>query len=142
MSEPPKPAASFIRIAPDGDPSIVGSRCRSCDAVFVGAREHCGRCGGRSTLDEVRLGERGTLHSFTIVHRSYPGIRVPFVSAIVDLEGGGTIKGNLLEATPDPSQLPFGLPVQVVFRDAGIANPEAAGHLAHFFIPAGGAVHG
>lgn len=137
MSETPRPAATFIRIGEDGRASLLGSRCSACDAVFIGAREHCGRCGQRSAMREVRLGDRGRLHSFTIVSRSYPGIRVPFVSAIVDLEGGGTIKGNLLEVPPDPAKLPFGLPVRVVFRDAGEANPEAAGHVAHFFVPAG-----
>ena len=135
MSETPRPAATFIRIGEDGRPWLYGSRCSVCDAVFIGAREHCGRCGQRSTMGAVRLGERGRLHSFTIVSRSYPGIRVPFVSAIVDLEGGGVIKGNLLEVPPDPVGLPFGMPVRVVFRDAGEANPEAAGHVAHFFVP-------
>lgn len=141
MNDSPRPAASFIRIDADGQASLIGSRCTACEAVFVGAREHCGRCGGRSTLREIRLGDNGTLHSFTIVHRSYPGIRVPFISAIVDLEGGGTLKGNLLELPAEPQRLPFGLPVRVVFRDAGDANPEAAGHVAHFFVPAGATTH-
>ena len=39
---------------------------------------------------------KGSFYSYCIVHRSFPGIEVPYVSAIVDLEGGGTIKGNLI----------------------------------------------
>ena len=39
------------------------------------------------------------------MHRSFPGIEVPYVSAIVDLEGGGTIKGNLINIEPDPEKL-------------------------------------
>lgn len=92
-------------------------------------------------MERHLLGTRGRLYSFTIVHRSYPGVRVPFISAIVDLEGGGTVKGNLLEVEPDPGAIAFGMPIDVVFRDAGLANPEAAGHVAHFFVPAQGDAH-
>jgi uncharacterized OB-fold protein len=88
-------------------------------------------------MQAIRLGERGRLYSYTIVYRSYPGIRVPFISAIVDLEGGGTVKGNLLELEPDPARLNFDMPVRMVFRDAQLASPEGAGHTAHFFVPDG-----
>ena len=84
--------------------------------------------------DSVRLGERGHLYSFTIVHRSYPGIKVPFISAIVDLDGGGTVKGNLLDVEPDPSRLRFDMRVRMVFRGAEVASAEGAGFIAHFFI--------
>ncbi len=52
------------------------------------------------------------------MHRSFPGIEVPYVSAIVDLDGGGTVKGNLIGIEPDPGEDPFGMPVQVVYKDA------------------------
>ena len=55
---------------------------------------------------------------------------------ILDLEGGGTVKGNLVDIDPDPAKLRFGMPVRMVFRDASQANAEGAGHLAHFFVPA------
>jgi uncharacterized protein len=72
------------------------------------------------------------------VYRSYPGIRVPFISAIVDLEEGGTIKGNLLEVEPHPGNLTYGMPVRVVFRGAESAlGAEASGYVAHFFVPDG-----
>jgi len=68
------------------------------------------------------------------VHRSYPGIKVPFISAIVDLDGGGTVKGNLLDVEPDPSRLRFAMRVRMVFRGADVASTEGAGFIAHFFI--------
>jgi uncharacterized OB-fold protein len=137
-SNPLKPAASYIRLDERGAPYLQGSRCDECGAVFLGSRENCARCCARGRLQCVKLGERGRLYSYTIVQRSYPGIRVPFVSAIVDLDGGGTVKGNLIDVEPDPAKLRFGLPVEVVFRGAELANAEAAGHVAHFFVPARG----
>jgi uncharacterized OB-fold protein len=41
----------------------------------------------------------GTLYAYSIVHRSFPGIEVPYVSAIVDLDGGGTVEGARLGMT-------------------------------------------
>jgi uncharacterized OB-fold protein len=89
-------------------------------------------------MQPLRLGARGRLYSYTIVYRSYPGIRVPFISAIVDLEEGGTIKGNLVEIEPNPEKLAYGMPLRVVFRGAESAlGEEAAGYVAHFFVPDG-----
>lgn len=130
-----KPAASYIEIVDGVGPILRGSRCDGCGTIFLGERNTCGRCGARGCMARYVLGTRGTLHCFTIVYRSYPGINVPFVSAIVDLEGGGSVKGNLLEVPLDPSAISFGMRVDVVFRDAGCASPEAAGHVAHFFVP-------
>jgi uncharacterized OB-fold protein len=129
-----KPATPYLKLAEDGRPFLQGSRCRSCGDTFIGTRQHCAHCVARDSMDSVELGTRGKLYNYTVVHRSYPGITVPFVSAIVDLETGGSLKGNLIEI--DPEQLAFDMPVEVVFRGAEIANPAGQGFISHFFIPA------
>jgi len=135
MTTAMKPATSYMRIDADGGAHLQGTRCPACLAVFLGQRETCGRCGARHGMEGLRLADRGHLYNYTIVYRSYPGVKVPFISAIVDLDGGGTVKGNLLDIEPDPARLKFGMPVQMVFRPAEVASSESAGHLAHFFIP-------
>ena len=138
VKESPRPATSYTRLDETGSPYLHGSRCGECGSVFVGVRENCARCCARRQMQATRLAARGRLYSYTIVYRSYPGIRVPFISAIVDLEEGGTIKGNLLEFEPRPEKLAFGMPVRVVFRGAECALGEAAaGYVAHFFVPDG-----
>jgi uncharacterized OB-fold protein len=132
-----KPATSYTHIDADGNPYLEGSRCGDCGAVFLGRRENCGRCGARGRMQAIHMGERGQLYNYTIVYRSYPGIKVPFISAIVDLDGGGAVKGNLLDVEPDPKCLRFGMPVRMVFRGAETASAEGVGHIAHFFIPDG-----
>ena len=136
-----RPATSYTRLDSEGKPYLQGSRCEACQAVFLGEREHCGRCGARSQMEPMALAQRGRLYNYTIVYRSYPGIKVPFISAIVDLEGGGTVKGNLLEVTPDPQHVHFGMSVRMVFREAQIASAEGAGYVAHFFVPDGEQTH-
>ena len=45
----------------------------------------------RDALAAQKLSKKGKLYAYSIVHRSFPGVEVPYISAIVDLEGGGTI---------------------------------------------------
>ena len=91
MADKPLPAVRYLKIPEAGEPYLQGSRCRECGAVFLGEREHCARCGARGALVAEKLANHGELYSYCIVHRSFPGIDVPYVSAIVDLAGATTI---------------------------------------------------
>lgn len=129
-------ARPLVQFDEGGKPFLQGMRCAICNAVFPGTRLACGSCGRRDSLATVKLGERGKLYTYTIVHRSFPGVVVPFVAAVVDLDGGGSVCGTLLEAEPDPAKLPPDMPVSVVFRDTGQTNKEGRPFLSHFFVPA------
>ena len=79
---------------------------------------------------------RDRLYSYSIVHRSFPGIEVPYVSAIVDLDDGTAIKGNLINIDPDPEKIEFDMPVEVVFDDAlGRKDSDGNSYLSDFFQP-------
>ncbi len=61
---------------------------------------------------------------------------MPYISAIVDLEGGGTVKGNLIDCDPDPDKIKFDMPVEVVFGDAlGRKDSEGNSYTSYFFKP-------
>ncbi len=134
----PKPVVSFLKIPSDGAPYLEGVKCGACGEVFVGGadRKACAKCGARGQMKTVKLADSGKLYNFTIVHRNFPGVPVPFISAIVDLDGGGTLKGNLLDVNPVPEALSFDMPVKVVFRDAGRKDKEGNSYLSYFFVPA------
>ncbi len=51
----------------------------------------CRACASRTLPRAFRAAETGTLYSWSVVERSYPGVQVPFVSAIVDLDDGLTL---------------------------------------------------
>ena len=136
MSDKPLPVVPHLKIPDDGEPYIEGHRCGSCGAIYLGVRANCSRCGARGGMTPVRLSNLGELYSYCIVHRSFPGIDVPYVSAIVDLEGGGTVKGNLINVEPDPSKIDFGMPVEVVYDDAlGRKDSDGNSYLSYFFQP-------
>ena len=65
--------------------------------------------GGGTEFRRRRLGSTGKVRSFTIVHRAVPGVPTPYVSAIVDLDGGGVVKTNLLNVAPDPEVVQLGM---------------------------------
>jgi uncharacterized OB-fold protein len=135
----PLPAVPYLKLPEDGDPYLEGHKCGSCGSIFLGERNVCSKCGTRDQLGPVKLSNRGTLYVYSIVHRSFPGIDVPYVSAIVDLEGGGTVKGNLIGIDPDPEKIQFGMPVEVVYKDAlGRKDREGNSYISYFFQPANG----
>jgi uncharacterized OB-fold protein len=103
----------------DGAPHLVANRCDSCGALYFDRRNACAKCSGRS-FSRQRLADDGTVRSFTIVHRAAPGVPTPYVSAIVDLSGGGVVKTNLLHVEPAPDNLQFGMKVRLTTTVAGV----------------------
>ena len=127
----PKPGTKVIRVGNDGDAWIEGYRCAACGAVMPVATMACRACARRVPPEPYRSAETGTLYTWSVVHRSYPGVEVPFVSAIVDLDGGLSFKGTLKGV--EPNRLKSGMPVRLVFDDAGGAvdadgNPYVGFH--------------
>ncbi len=133
----PLPVVDFLKIPDSGDPYLEGHKCKACGSIFLGERSVCSKCGARDQLEAVRLADEGELYVYSIVHRSFPGVQVPYVSAIVDLKGGGTVKGNLIGIDADPAKIKMGMPVKVVFQDAlGRKDRDGNSYLSYFFQPA------
>lgn len=135
----PLPVVPFLKIPDGAEPYLEGSVCERCDARFLGQRLACSKCGARR-LTTLKLPNEGTLYVYSIVHRSLPGVTTPFISAVVDLEGGWTVKGNLTQVEPDPKKVRFGMPVEVVYKDAfGRKDSDGNSYLSYFFQPRGSA---
>jgi uncharacterized OB-fold protein len=103
----------------DGAPHLVANRCDTCGALYFDRRNACAKCSGRSFSTE-RLADDGKVRSYTIVHRAAPGVPTPYVSAIVDLTGGGVVKANLLNVEPSPDHVRFGMDVRLTTTVAGV----------------------
>jgi hypothetical protein len=130
----PLPAVDFLKLPDGGDPYLEGHKCGACSAIFLGAREVCSKCGARGKCAPTKLANTGKLYVFSIVSRSFPGVQVPYISAVVDLDGGGTVKGNLIGIDPNPEKIKFGMPVDVVYKDAlGRKDREGNSYISYFF---------
>ncbi len=119
----------------DGDqPHLEANACAECGALYFDRRNACARCGAQS-FERRALAGSGTVRAFTIVHRAAPGVKTPYVSAVVDLDGGGVVKSNLVDVEPDPEQIALGMPVQMVTYVAG-TDDEGTEAIAFGYAPA------
>jgi len=108
------PVVDYLSL--DGAPSLMGNRCKDCDAVFLQRHNGCAKCGGRA-FERVELPRTGFLRTFTIVFRGSRGD--PFVSAVVELDDGTIVKTNLLDVPPDAEQVPLGGRVELATYPVG-----------------------
>ncbi|UVO55847.1 Zn-ribbon domain-containing OB-fold protein [Sphingomonas sp. SUN039] len=131
-----KPGTKVVRVGPDGSAWIEGYRCQACGAVVTVATMACRSCTSRTPPAAFRATDHGKLFSWAVVHRSYPGIAVPFVSAIVDLDDGLSLKGTLRNV--EANALRSGMPVVVVLDDAGGTHDKhGASYVGFHFVPEG-----
>ena len=132
----PLPVVDYLIIPEEGEPYLEGHKCSNCSSIFLGERKVCSNCSARDQMEKIKLGNKGKLYSYCIVHRSFPGIDVPYISAIVDLDDGGTLKGNLIDCEPNPDKIEFDMPVEVVFDDAlGRKDADGNSYISYFFKP-------
>lgn len=119
----------------NGDaPHLVAHACDSCGALYFDRRNACARCGGR-TFTARPLGSEGTVRTFTIVHRAAPGVPTPYVSCVVDLDGGGVVKANLVGVAPEPTQVRAGMRVRMTTYAVG-TDDEGTEAIAFGYEPA------
>ena len=133
----PVPAAPYIKYGPGGDLHIEALRCEACGAASLRSHAACRNCGSRKGQRAYVAPNSGTLEQWTVVERSFPGVKVPFVSAIVRLDDGPLLKGVLRGIDPDPEAIKVGQKVKVVFDDANGAVDKAGNpYVCFFFEPA------
>ena len=128
-------ATNYIR-QENGEYFLSGLKCKGCNSIFLEDRSSCGKCFARDCFVELKLANTGKLYSYSIVHRSFPGVDVPYVPAIVDLDGGGTVKGNLVDVDLDPKNISFDMKVKIIFKDAlGRKDKDGNSYISFFFAP-------
>ncbi|MBO0730082.1 MAG: OB-fold domain-containing protein [Acidimicrobiaceae bacterium] len=118
------PAQVFFAAAARGELAL--RHCATCNepawpvAQFGTTLHACPYC-LCAPLGWMRASGRGTLHSFAVVHQVYDealASEVPYALAIVELaEGVRTQHVRLVDCPLD--QLKVGMPVEVVFEEAG-----------------------
>jgi len=114
MARPPRPrqnqdSAFFWDGVEKGELRI--QRCTHCRALCHPPRPMCPHCQSLAR-DHIVASGRGSVYSF-VVHHHPPvhGFEVPFAVALVELEEGTRIVGNLVGIAPADVQI--GLPVEV-----------------------------
>ena len=89
----PRPIVPFLKLTPK--PHLLGKKCSNCGALYVDKRVACSKCSSTAPFTDVALSNRGKVYVFSVVHQSFPGIKTPYITAIVDLPEGVSVRSNL-----------------------------------------------
>jgi uncharacterized OB-fold protein len=118
----------------DGEPYLVAKQCEQCGALYFDRRNACAKCANR-TFGTKKLATTGVVRSFAIVHQAAPGVPVPYVSSVVDLDSGGDVKANIVNVEPEPKNLSLGMKVRLTTFAVG-TDDEGTEAIAFGFEPA------
>ena len=119
----------------DGDPHLVAQECKQCGALYFDRRNACAHCSA-TVFAPKDLATTGVVRSFTIIHQAAPGVPVPYVSSVVDLDGGGAVKANVVNTEPDPEHVSLGMKVKLTTFPVG-TDDDGTEAIAFGFEPAG-----
>ena len=124
----PRPIVPFLELGKD--PHLRGAKCSNCGAVYLDVkRVACSKCGEQNKFSQVKLSNKGKVYVFSVVHQSFPGIKTPYITAIVDLPEGVSVRSNLLDYDPLQAQKTpkevFDMPVEMTTY---VAAKDREGH--------------
>jgi uncharacterized OB-fold protein len=113
----PRPIIPILKLQPK--PHLVAVKCGGCGALFLDLKRlACSKCGAVGNFQQVALSDKGKVWVFSVIHQSFPGIKTPYITAIVDLPEGISVKSNLIDVDPEDlqknPQKAFGMPVELV----------------------------
>jgi uncharacterized protein len=132
---PIEPGFFTIPDDPEERPRLLGSRCRACGEHFFPRRLVCARCLAQG-CEDVLLGPRGTLFTFTWVHVPFFGqkraVGAGYGVGQVDLPEGPRIQA-VLSGRRD--ELAIGLPMELELETLR-ETPEGEHVVIHRFRPA------
>ncbi|MBW1780925.1 MAG: Zn-ribbon domain-containing OB-fold protein [Deltaproteobacteria bacterium] len=115
---------------------LMGSRCKSCQALYVPPRPICITCYG-SDMEWIELKGKGKLAAFTCISVGPPFMieegynrKNPYCSGVVELEEGARVDARIEGVdTRKPEDIQVGSAVRVAFLHRG-ESEDAKTYLA------------
>lgn len=104
--------------------NLVGTKCETCGTFYMPERKICYKCRRKGKISPYKFSGRGKIFTYTVIRVAPEDYEffVPYVLAIIDLEEGTRITGQVVDV--DPETVKVGQPVEVVFRKIHEDNPE------------------
>ncbi len=117
--------------------NLIANRCGKCGTVYFPPRPVCTKCHRESIgkMEELKLKGAGEVLTFTVVHEPLRGfeLQVPYILAIVRLDGGPTLLCQLVDCSPQ--QVRIGTRVRSVFRKIGEEGKAGVIYYGYKFVP-------
>ncbi|VVB98617.1 Uncharacterised protein [uncultured archaeon] len=112
---------------------MKGDRCTNCNTYYFPPRIVCPKCRRKGKLETYYFKGTGKIYSFTEISSPASGFeeQVPYVFAIVALDEGSHVTGQVVDARKD--DLKIGDRVEPVFRKIQSDDPEGLIHYGFKF---------
>ncbi|MBM3154202.1 MAG: DNA-binding protein [Chloroflexi bacterium] len=114
---PTKEGMLKLPTSPKEQPSLLGSRCRSCGETYFIIRNRCEQCQSED-LEHIELSRRGKLHSYSIMYYPAPPPYkppdpfVPYGLGWIELPEGLAVLSHLTENNPE--KLRVGMEMELI----------------------------
>jgi len=117
--------------------NLIGNRCGKCRTVYFPPRPVCPVCHRESIgrMEELKLKGDCEVLTFTVVQEPRRGfeLQVPYVLAIVRLDEGPAILGQVVDCAP--ADVRIGMRLRSVFRKIGEEGKSGVIHYGYKFAP-------
>ncbi len=109
-------ASTFFRSLRD-DKKIIGTKCNTCNKVFIPPRKTCPTC-FTENKEWVDVSNEGTLLSYTVARRQLASLpkKAPVVFGLIKLDEASTAILHLLDEI-DPGDVKIGMRVKAQFAE-------------------------
>ena len=87
-----------------GQDKFIGVRCKGCQTLAFPPLGVCLDCGG-TDLEPIEITGKGAIRTFTVIRVAPEGRRPPYVVAMVELEQGPWVIGNLVDIDPGDANI-------------------------------------
>ena len=96
--------------------SLIGSKCPSCGKYFYPERKICPSCKRTVKMETVKFSGKGKVFTYTVIRVPPEGFNIyaPYIVAIIELEEGIKITGQIVDC--EPEDVKIGMEVEAVFR--------------------------
>lgn len=105
--------------------NLEGTQCQNCTSLSFPPALICTKCRSRE-LTPFRFAGSGSIYSYSIVYNPLSQFTqfVPYVVALIDLDEGVRITGQLTDVIP--ADVKIGMPVEMVIRKISEQSNQGA----------------
>lgn len=114
----------------DGEATLIGSKCKSCGAIFFPPKNFCLNCSSKE-IEPFFLGGKGVLYSFTIVHMPAEHYEAPYAIGWIQFPIGVLVFAQIKNW--EQTELKIGMGMKLVIGK--LWEEEEREVIGYFFYP-------
>ena len=83
---------------------FLGLKCNGCNSVIFPPMAVCRGCSS-TDLEITEIAGEGILRTFTVIRVAPEGMKPPYIVAMVELDEGAWVIGNIVDINPDNADM-------------------------------------